>query len=62
MAIEGFGSGMAEHEISLCIEALWDNLMDGGIADRRYGSDFDKAEAELERTFRNFLAGRSLNE
>ncbi len=53
---------MAEPDICLCLAALWDNLFDGHIADLRYDADFDKAEAELERTFRNFLAGRPLNE
>ena len=47
---------MVDQDIRLCVNALYENLMDGMIADLRYQSDWDKAEAELEQTFRAFLS------
>lgn len=47
---------MSEDQIKLCVEALWDNAIDGGIADRHLGSDFDKAERHLRCSFEWWLA------
>ena len=47
---------MSELDIRLCVLALYENLMEGMIADLRYQSDFARAEIELEQTFRAFLS------
>lgn len=49
------GGPMADGDVLLCVSALYENLQDGMIADKRFDSDFDKAEADLERSFREFL-------
>lgn len=49
---------MDDHEYRLCLEALWDNAVDGRFADLKYDSDFDRAEADLDKAFREFLAAR----
>ena len=46
---------MSEDDIALCVDALWDNAIDGRLADLLWDSDFDKAETELRRSFVNWL-------
>lgn len=50
---------MSEDEIRLCVDALWDNAVDGRIADSHLDSDFDKAERHLRRSFEAWLAARA---
>lgn len=46
---------MTEEDIRLCVDALWDNAIDGRLADLRWGSDFDKAERHLRKSFEYWL-------
>jgi truncated hemoglobin YjbI len=49
---------VSDDDIALCIDAFYDNAIDGRIADEKFGSDFDAAEAELRASFVEFLGGR----
>lgn len=46
---------MSDDEIKLCVDALWDNAVDGRIADRHLGSDFATAERHLKSSFVTWL-------
>ena len=47
---------MDEDMIRLCIAALWENSIDGRLADYRYNSDFSQQEKELTDSFLEYLA------
>jgi hypothetical protein len=42
---------MTKEQIDLCVSALYENAVDGRLADLRGDSDFDRAERELRVTF-----------
>lgn len=46
---------MTDDEIQMCIAALYENSIDGRIADAHGGSDFDRAERELCASFEVWL-------
>lgn len=46
---------MSDADIKVCVDALWDNAIDGRRADRLYNSDFDRAERELRESFEAWL-------
>lgn len=48
---------MTQEEVGICVGALWDNAIDGRLADRLHGSDFDAAERDLRVSFEAFLRG-----
>ena len=50
---------MSEQDIRLCVDALWDNAVDGRLADKNLDSDLDEAERLLRESFLTFLRERA---
>lgn len=46
---------MKEEDIRVAVNALWDNAIDGRLADKNLDSDFDEAERLLRAGFEAFL-------
>ncbi|MDE2100784.1 MAG: hypothetical protein KGL39_26295 [Patescibacteria group bacterium] len=46
---------MKDEEINMCVGALWENAIDGRLADKNLGSDFDEAERRLRQSFVEFI-------
>ncbi len=53
---------MTDAEVNVCVDALWDNAIDGRFADRHLDSDFDKAEAMLKASFVAWLLSKVSSE
>ncbi len=47
---------MDDPDLRRCLEALWDNSIDGRLADLKYDSNFDMQEVDLRTSFIEFLA------